>query len=63
MLMGFQKKKKIKTMNNKMAKIHIYQQLNLKKEANKKNTDTIMDTESILMDARCEGDVGEWVKR
>ena len=25
MLKGFKKKKKIKTMNNKMAKIHIYQ--------------------------------------
>ena len=28
----FEKKKKIKTMNNEMAKIHIYQQLNLKKK-------------------------------
>ena len=29
------KKKKIKTMNNKMAKIHIYQQLNLKNNLSK----------------------------
>ena len=29
------KKKKIKTMNNKMAKIHIYQQLNLKNKLSK----------------------------
>ena len=36
-------------MNNEMAKIHVYQQLNLR---NKKNRDRIMDTESILMVAR-----------
>ena len=30
MLKGLKKKKSIKTMNNKMAKIRIYQQLNLK---------------------------------
>ena len=31
----FEKKKKIKTMNNEMAKIHIYQQLNLKNKLSK----------------------------
>ena len=31
----FKKKKKIKTMNNKMTKIHIYQQLNLKNKLSK----------------------------
>ena len=43
------KKKKIKTMNNKIEKIHIYQQLNLKNIANKKNRDRIKDTENVLM--------------
>ena len=48
----------MKTMNNKMAKIHIYQRLNLKsKLSNKKNRDRIMDTESILIVARWEGGV------
>ena len=45
-------------MKNNMAKLHIYQQLNLKNEANK-NRDRIMDTESILMVARWEGDMWE----
>ena len=31
----FKKKEKIKTMNNKMAKIHIYEQLNLKNKLSK----------------------------
>ena len=31
----FEKKKKIKTMNNEMAKIHTYQQLNLKNKLSK----------------------------
>ena len=54
----------MKTMNNKMAKIHIYLRLNLKsKLSNKKNRDRIMDTESVLMVARWERSVGEWVKR
>ena len=55
------KKMKIKTMNNKMSKIHIYPQLNLKKQT--RRTDRIMDTENVLMVARWEGGVGEWVKR
>ena len=57
-------KKKITTMKNNMAKLHIYQQLNLKNEANK-NRDRIMDIESILMVARWAGEwsVGEQVKR
>ena len=49
----------MKTMNNKMAKIHIYLRLNLKsKLSNKKNRDRIMDTESILTVAKWEGGVG-----
>ena len=38
--------------------------MNLKKtnKANKKNRDRIMDMESILMVARWEGAVVEWVK-
>ena len=55
--------KKIKTMNNKMAKIHIYQQLNLKSKLSKQEKDRIMDTQSVLMVAKCERSVGEHVKR
>ena len=52
-------KKKIKTMNNKMA-VHIYQQLNL---TDKKNRDRIVDKVSILRVATWEEDVGEYVTR
>ena len=46
-------------MNNKMAKIHIHQQLNLKiKLSKEENRERIMDMESILMVARWEG--GLW---
>ena len=49
-------------MNSEMANLSI--QLNIKnKLSNKKNRDRVIDTESILMVARWEGDVEEWVKR
>ena len=48
-------------MNNKMAKIHIYQQLNLKnKLSNKKNSDRILDMERVLMVAI--GGIGKEVR-
>ena len=51
-------------MNNKMVKIQIYQQLDLKKQTKKtKNRDRIMDMESILMVVRWESVMGEWVKK
>ena len=41
----------------------IYQQLNDKnKLSKKKNSDTIMDVESVLMITRWDGGMGEWVK-
>ena len=44
-------------------KIHIYQQLKLKNKLRKQeDRDRIMDTESVLMVARWEGSVGEWVR-
>ena len=50
------KKKKIKTMNNKMTKNMYLSTIESKKQTeNKKNRDRIMDTESILMGARWEG--------
>ena len=59
-------------MNNKMA-INTYlstiesKKTNKKQtrseQANKKNRDRIMDTESILIVARWEGHVEEWAKR
>ena len=48
-------------MNNKMA-INTYRQLNIKNKLSKQEH-RIMDPESILMVARWEGAVGEWVKR
>ena len=57
-------KKKIKTMNNKMAKNTYLSRIESKKHyANKKNRDRIMDMERILMAVRWERGVGEWVKR
>ena len=53
----------MKTMNNKVAKIHIYQQLNLKSKLSKQEKDRIMDTQSVLMVTKCERSVGEHVKR
>ena len=51
-------------MNNKMAKNANLSTIESEKTnlANKKNRDRIMDTESILMFARWEEGVGEWVK-
>ena len=49
-------------MNDKMAKIQIYQQLNLENKLNKQEEQRQnMDTVSILMDARLEVGMGEWV--
>ena len=53
------KKKKIKTRNNEMAK-----NTNLSTvESKKANENRITYMESVLMVARWEGCVGEWVKR
>ena len=49
-------------MNNKMAK-KIYQQLNLKNKLSKQKEQRAVDTESVVIIARWEGIVGEWVKR
>ena len=57
------KKKKIKTINIKWQQIHNYQQLNLKNKLSNKSRDRIMDMEGVLMVARWDGGVGEWVKR
>ena len=64
MLKGLFKKKKIKTMNNKVA-INTYLSTIESKNQTKqtRRTDRIMDTESVLMIARLEGGVREWVKR
>ena len=44
--------------------INTNQQLNLKNRLSKQeNRDRIMDTESVLMVARWEGDMEEWVNR
>ena len=51
-------------MNNKMAKIHVYQQLNLKSKLRKQeNREKIADIERVLMASRSEGVMREWVKR
>ena len=52
-------------MNNKMAINTHLLTIEPKKttQANKKNRDRIMGTESILMVARWELGVGKWVKR
>ena len=52
-------------MNNKMAINTYLSTIESKKQtkANKENRERIMDSESILMVARWEGSVGEWVKR
>ena len=53
----------IKTMNNKMAIIHIYQQLNLNNKLSKHEEQRQnMDTESILIVARWEAGMGEEVR-
>ena len=59
------KKNKIKTMNSKMAINTYLSTIETKNtnEANKKNRGGIMDMESILMVARWEGGVADWVKR
>ena len=57
------KRKIIKTMNNKMAKIHYLSTTELKTNEANKNRDRIMDTESVLMVTRWEGSVGGWVRR
>ena len=51
-------------MNNKMAKISIYQQLNPKNNLSKQEQRLIMDTESVMMAARQEwgGGMGEEVR-
>ena len=61
MLKGF--KKKIKSINNKMA-TNTYQQLNLKnKQSKQDDRDRIRDMESVSMVARWNKGVGEWEKR
>ena len=64
MFKGIYLKKKIKTMNNKMATNTYLTTIGSKKThyANK-NRDRIMDMESVLMVARWEGRGGKWVKR
>ena len=58
------KRKKIKTMNNKMAKNTYLSIMNLKnKLSNKKNRDRIMDKENILVVAIWEGDMAECMKK
>ena len=54
MLKGL-KKKKIKTMNNKMAKIHIYEQLNLKNKLSKQEQRQNHRYRERLVVARWEG--------
>ena len=54
------KKKKIQTMNNKMAKNTNLSTIESKKQTSQtKNRDRIMDTDSILMVAKWEGGTGE----
>ena len=50
-------------MNNKMATNTNLSTIESKKQTKQIRTDRIMDTESILMVIRQEGDMGEWVKR
>ena len=47
-------------MNKKVA-IIAYQQLNLKNKISNQNRNRIIDTENVLMVARWEEGVGEWV--
>ena len=50
-------------MNNKMT-INVYlSTIESKKQTKQTRTERIMDTKSILMVARWEGGVVEWVKR
>ena len=56
-------KKKIKTMNNKMSLNMYLSTIEFKNKLRRKNRDQIMNMESILMVARWEGGVGEWMKR
>ena len=58
------KKKKIKTINNKMAKIHTYQQLNLKNKLSKQEEQRQNHGYREGFDGSQMGQgVGEWVKR
>ena len=51
-------------MNNKMAKIHIYQQLNLKNKLSIQEEQTQNHgMDRVLMVAREKGYVREWVKK
>ena len=53
------KELKINTMNNKMAKINIYQQLNLKKQSKQEEQRHKSWTKRVFMVTRWEGGVGE----
>ena len=58
------KKNKIKIMNNKIAINTYLSTIKSKKQTKQtERIDRTMDTESILMVARSEGGMGEWVKR
>ena len=50
-------------MKDKMAKNTHLLTIESKKQTKQTRTDRIMDTERVLMVARWEGHVGEWVKR
>ena len=54
------RRKQVKNMNNKMT-INTHLTNKSKKLTQKQNRNRFMDTESVLMVARWEGDVGEWV--
>ena len=58
----FKKKKKVKTLNNKMV-INTYHSTFESKEQTQTSTDRIMGMESILRFARWEGGVAERMKR
>ena len=60
----FKKKKKIKTMNAKMAINTDLSTIEAKKQTKQtRRTERIMDTENVFMVARWEGVLGEWVRR
>ena len=50
-------------MKDKMAKNTHLLKIESKKQTKQTRTDRIMDTERVLMVARRERSVGEWVKR
>ena len=56
----FKKKKKIKTMKNKMAKINIFQQLNLKSKPSKQEQRQNHGYKDYFYGCQMRG---EWVKR